>query len=72
MDSEFSVFLQIPRQGLEPQFLGPKPSVLPLDDLGIQLIRYDASVAKSRLFFYITPRIDSPKKPLLSFGTFGI
>lgn len=27
--------LIVPRQGFEPRFLGPKPSVLPLDDLGI-------------------------------------
>ena len=25
----------VPGQGLEPRFLGPKPSVLPLDDPGI-------------------------------------
>lgn len=27
--------LLVPRQGFEPRFLGPKPSVLPLDDLGM-------------------------------------
>jgi hypothetical protein len=30
-----SVFL-VPGQGFEPQFLGPEPSVLPLDDPGLE------------------------------------
>lgn len=30
-----SIFVCAPGQGLEPQFLGPEPSVLPLDDPGI-------------------------------------
>lgn len=29
----------VPRQGFEPHFLGPKPSVLPLDDRGILVAR---------------------------------
>jgi hypothetical protein len=31
----FFILFTAPRQGFEPRFLGPEPSVLPLDDLGI-------------------------------------
>ena len=37
-----------PRQGFEPQFLGPEPSVLPLDERGVAPARIELTIIRCK------------------------